>query len=306
MKKLISESSLCFIAPERDSRLGSGGFVHKDNFTQQPIKVFDPFYDELGLFHDLLEHHFEDKNKYFKGDHAYNHAGEVTAMGAASYLYHTFGLTKRYEGGAYIPFDEAIAKTCTDTSEEAMQYHLHEFGETINCNLPYQKPISYLQDMPIHSKGLLEMAENELHAQVDKLLLSFDPRDPLEEKARNFLGIRDHEIHASHQITRSIYLRYFRYGIRMAKKLFPYTEYNLVKLNQLYDFLSEFVSMVKGHEETFDYAVRDITFRVYASNGKNRDWTMTLNGRYPFDDLIYNGSLHIDFMDFHEEKLEMY
>lgn len=98
MKPHVSLKFFC------DDASGEYGLAH-DNSIQNDTP-FNAFWGGIGIFHDVFEHWFEGKHKYFKDEYAFNVGGEMTAMGAAMYYYYILGIRERDFNSNHINFDQ--------------------------------------------------------------------------------------------------------------------------------------------------------------------------------------------------------
>lgn len=101
-------------------------------------KNFDTFWNSQGIFHDIFEHFFEDKHKYFKGKYAFNIGGEIFASGIYTYIMETFYPTGRLFN-SYQNFEEAVIGDCINLITDIKETEI--YGSELLCSVPYQKPL---------------------------------------------------------------------------------------------------------------------------------------------------------------------
>src|SRR4051794_4205956 len=93
MKRLIHEVDLRFF---QDDATGEHGVSHVDTYNDSE-NPFNAGWGKVMIFHDVFEHWFEKRHKYFKGDYAMNIAGEMVAMGAMWYFFNELGIDNRLD-----------------------------------------------------------------------------------------------------------------------------------------------------------------------------------------------------------------
>lgn len=117
---------------------GSGwGLAHSNAINRD--EQFNSFWNGVGIFHDVFEHYFEDESKHFRGQYAFNIAGEVAAMGHLSYYRFNIGLGKERArfNDRYLDEQDIIRSTHGDICEAAIDGYL-KFGNEFLCSLPKQ------------------------------------------------------------------------------------------------------------------------------------------------------------------------
>lgn len=76
-------------------------------FIPEGCEDFNSFTDSIGLFHDIFEHWFEGKHKYFKDEFKCDRSGELVAMGACYYFYNELGIHSRNRSQGYNAFQSS-------------------------------------------------------------------------------------------------------------------------------------------------------------------------------------------------------
>jgi hypothetical protein len=100
--------------------------------------TFDPFWHSSGIFHDVFEHDFEGKNRYFKGEHAYKLAGEICAIGHIWYFSKTMDIVDRSKSPATINELKTI-KPVHELIEWVAQTEAKRLPKEIITNIPDQQ-----------------------------------------------------------------------------------------------------------------------------------------------------------------------
>ncbi len=199
-------------------------------------KGFNAFWNGIGIFHDVFEHWFEDKHKYFSGEHAFNVCGEMCAMGAAFYYYNMIGSSRALN--PYGDFNDAIMRTTIDMVHEAVSYGYCDFGAELKTKIPNQKRIE----------------EFGIEYYLDKYI----------KKAKKFeVGTEDYERgeRFKNSVSFSSIANPHRYGYRMAEKLVPNTQNNF---NTLSGFIKFFNDFCKGNTaEEFSWEHSGINVKVF-------------------------------------------
>ena len=144
---------------------GGYGFLPKGSEE----KGFSCFYGGIGLFHDVFEHFFEDKHKYFKEDFAFNVGGEMTAMGMAMYYYYSLGIHNRPIPNTYWAgnFSDAVMRTTFNEIQEAVSYGYTNFGDELLCNVPYQRESCYNTESML-SEYMYKLKDLEVRTEYEQ------------------------------------------------------------------------------------------------------------------------------------------
>lgn len=204
---------------------GLFGFIPKGSEE----RGFACFYGGIGLFHDVFEHFFEEKHKYFKGDFAYNVGGEMTAMGMAMYYHYVLGVHNRPIPNTYWQgnFSEAVMRTTFSEIQESVLEGYTNFGEELLCNVPYQKPCDYNMESML-SEFEYRISELEVRTSYE------DERLAAIEYKKSVKGWKINRLH--------------RYGYHWAERLIPYNKDNQIKLAEFIDFWDVFSKKITAED----------------------------------------------------------
>ena len=201
-----------------DEDNGIWGVAPQDSLTQN----FDPFWDGIGLFHDVFEHYFENKHRHFRGSYAYNIAGEVAAMGHAAYYYGELCMARR-EVSYFDGFDSCIRDLTLGRMSEALAGDDFAFGDELLCKLPYQRPT--------HNNMLESIARSHYEEILTLEGYRYDPEHPYYDE-------QTHE--RAKQYEQSITQRklndLYRWGYKRAKQIAPATHENRIALDTFITF----------------------------------------------------------------------
>lgn len=204
-------------------------------------KNFNAFWNGIGIFHDVFEHWFEEKHKYFKGDYAFNICGEMCAMGAAFYYYEILG---EYRSGRSIySFYDAIMNENKYSIQEAIKDGNCFFGDELKCCIPYQKPTTHLDD---YINNLVkEIKDFKISSEYPEYSLNY-------KKSATFQNISNP----------------YRYGYKMAEKLISSSWRNT---NTLVSFINFFNDFCKNNSaEKFSWGYSGINVKVFKEKGEVR------------------------------------
>ena len=243
-----------------DDATGKWGLAHANAIDRPYGNGFNAFWDGLGIFHDLFEHFFEDRHKYFMGDYAFNVGGEMAAMGACSYYYFILNVHNR-EGNnrSMYSFYESIRNTTENEIHEAITEGSCRYGSTLESNVPRQKPVDCytLEDSII----------DEMWDSVKDLQVTTE----YEQEG----GIRYKK-----SVLKSKIANLHRYGFRMAEKLVPDNFQNHNCLSNFIEFWDEITSKNSAEDLANDF--KGITFTV-TRDGENIGWEAVFNLHYVND-----------------------
>lgn len=169
---------------------------------------FDPFWNNTDIFHDVFEHWFEFKHKYFMGSRAMCQAGEIAASGATFYYVEGLSLHERIDYLS-VSHNEAFINTDASALEEAVRTGIAErFDAIIETDIPYIPEVEEVDDV-------LVKAANELIERVlDTEIRAEDPDDRAYAE----------KVKASMKFSEIIKL--YRWGFNMAQKLIPDNMHN--------------------------------------------------------------------------------
>lgn len=121
-----------------DDATGEWGLSHTNSIENG----FNAFWNGIGIFHDVFEHWFEDKHKYFRNDYAFNVAGEVAAMGACWYYTVVLGSYERRIEHR-IGWEQVMLLTTFDLIQESVDYDYKSFGDTFDTAIKRIKSPGY-------------------------------------------------------------------------------------------------------------------------------------------------------------------
>ena len=136
MKTLVNKIDLKFFD---DDATGEWGLAHATTYNDN--NAFNAFWNGMGIFHDVFEHWFENEHKYFMGDNAMNVGGEMAAMGAMWYYYAELGVHNRMNERSFHSPSDSMRMTTESMIQESIQCGYNQFGNTLECGVPYQKPV---------------------------------------------------------------------------------------------------------------------------------------------------------------------
>lgn len=178
---------------------------------------FDYGWNSIIIFHDTMEHWFENTHKYFKGKYAFNIAGEVAAMGSLFYLYKTFNLKNRISR-----FDENnILLAGANHIIKSIAHQEFYFGTELLSCISYQAP----------RNTFLEIDILTVYKHIKKLMI------PTDIKQTDFM----YSIKLKKSITLEKLRNLYRWGYNSAEKRFPRTAYNKYKIHKYLEALEELI-----------------------------------------------------------------
>ena len=204
---------------------------------------FNAFWDAIGIFHDVFEHYFEGKNRYFREEpYAFNVAGEIAAMGHLAYYYDTLGMYTRMDGSIYSP-ETRVVNSTTDMMYEAMVYGWCQYGSTLECKLPKQTdPESSFLDYVIseHIDKMNEYKQAELKGEEYEIAY-----------AKGYAA----------SVTDQKITDLYRWGYKQAEKLVPDTRENLLALHEFFAYWDEFTKNNDAQELANHYQHVEFTIK---------------------------------------------
>lgn len=235
----------------QDEANGEYGIAHSNAIDQG----FNAFWNGIGIFHDVFEHSHEDTHKYFKDQYAFNLGGEMCALAKAYYFYDSMGITNRAFNN-YRLFQEVVIEDTFSTAHESIAYGYCNFGYTLECNVPYQKPVK----------------DNYMESHIkDKWqgLKQVQPRRDEHTTKEELEDMRQYK----KSCTLSKILRLHRYGYRWAERQYPNNRHNQ---ETLYNFINYWNLFTKTNsaEDMYNY-FKGITFNITKKKGCIK-WTATL------------------------------
>jgi len=169
---------------------------------------FNAFWNGQGIFHDVFEHYFEEENKYFMGDAAFNVGGEVAAMGHLAYYVNGLGIgsvrSLRAKYG-YINKEDIISGTHNEI-QEACSYGYTNYGNTLICKVPYQRSFNSYSLEGLISEHIYKL--KELRVKTNES----DEKGYAREYRKT--------------VTPSKLTRLYRWGYKQAERLVPNSHQN--------------------------------------------------------------------------------
>lgn len=238
MKKLINEIELKFF---EDDANGEWGLAHENLFNGGIWDdcPFNAFWGETGIFHDVWEHYFEKKHKYFQGEYALNVGGEMAAMGHLWYYYNCLGLSKRLTH-VYRPPGEITVNTTASLIEEAIKEGYCNFGNKLLSNIPKQSPIDDYGEMDYWINKFIKECKDWKCSENEYL---------------------DYSNTYKKSITLRKVLDLHRWGYRQAERLVPNNWENRAMLVEFMDFWKKFCE--NNRAEDLAKSFKGITFKIY-------------------------------------------
>lgn len=228
----------------KDYNTGEWGVAHKETFDDSN-SPFNASWSGLMLFHDIMEHWHEFKHKYFRGQYALNVAGEMAAMGAMWYYYEELGLSDRLDSRSIYPPGDNMRMTTENLVQEAIYSGYCEFGNTLECCIPYQRPT----------------ANSELEYQIEKMwenIPTFKWGGCEEDK--------QFSIDYKKSVTFAKIANAHRWGFYQAQRLIPV---NNKGINFVYELWQFFEDLTKNNiEEIYNNGVTGFEFAIYKYKGE--------------------------------------
>lgn len=242
----------------QDDATGEYGLTHDETYDDS-FSPFNAFWNGIGIFHDVFEHNFELTHKYFRGDNGLNVGGEMAAMGAMWYYIDVLGIAHVRRLNPYSAWSDGDSMRFTTESEiqEAICSGYCNFGSTLECGVPYQKPTG---------NGELEYQIEQLYKNVK----GFYPRDieDFEEKQRCW------------DYKKSVILgkiqRLHRWGYYMAKRLVPDNWANQKTLSDFIQFWNDYTKNNPA-EDVYNMGVTGFKFVITKVKGEIK-WSAYYRG----------------------------
>lgn len=226
-----------------DKNSGEWGLAHQSTYSEDT--PFNAFWSGIGIFHDVFEHWFENEHKYFKGDAAMNVGGEMTAMGGYLYFVEDMGLSNRNPRNSYYSNAELMRDTTESEIIEAVSCGYTNFGSTLICNVPKQKPCD----------------NSELDYQCEKLYNNVKKSKLPANDSEEYEAAKEYK----KSVTLSKIITLHRYGYKLAEKMFPN---NWENRNTLNDFIEYFNNFTKNNSaEEIATTFKGMTITVTKKNG---------------------------------------
>ena len=213
---------------------------------------FNAFYHPIGIFHDIMEHNFEDIHPYFKGEYAFNYAGEIAANGMCAWYVYGLCLTQRISD--ILPatrFQQALVNNIS-LSNELYEGDFREFGEQVLSKVPNRyKP------HPNYS--------SILHHHWDTWCRS---KDEYKDNPKNKLLIRSMTLPKLEAL--------YGWGYYRAKRMFPQNDHNRAVMAELYSDIKHFV-----RSNDIDKLMNSFTYlKAVIKPGKHFEYKLTLIDNY--------------------------
>jgi hypothetical protein len=233
---------------KEDDADGTVGFIPKGCYD------FNAAIDGSFLFHDVFEHWFENKVRWFSGDAALNPAGEVAAMGARLYNLFTLGFN---------PLRRSADEYANVKGQCVGDIHESIFGE-FRTILPRQRTV-FNSDVDDMASGIVKELED---GWVRKSMRENDNRYvPKESEIRDCL----------------------RWGWRMASKVIPHDDWearrkNVHMCHEFVGFWDAFFAEWKENLGELDSRFRQIDIHVTRKK-KVVSWKAVFIARYPFNNV---------------------
>lgn len=249
-------------------------------------EVFDSFYNEIGIFHDVFEHWFEGKHKYFIGDASFNIIGEIVAMGAMTYYYAEMAISERIDFITMSSPSSSVINTTFNEMYEAIRGGYTRYGSTLWCEIPKQKPVL---------NGELEHIIEKHWEKLKNLNVKqwFEYTDKEEYYAA---------VEFKKSCTKGRIRDAYRYGYRLAEKLVPNTSRNAMMIGDFILYFKEFTKQIDVEELSRHF--RGITFNLFEDEEKNVTWRATLDARYPYEDAVIDVDTKFYLEDYESEQEE--
>lgn len=206
-----------------DENTGEWGLSHPNSI--RCATPFNAFFTGIGIFHDVLEHWFEDKHKYFLGRNSFNVGGEMAAMGAMWYYFETLGVSNRLNYSSFYTPQDNTRATTENMIQEAIEYDYIQYGDTLESGVPHQKPTENSE---------LEYIISKMWGNVKKMNPGIHSEDNKESAIAYKKSVTHRKIADLH-----------RWGYRMAERLVPENYHNS---NELYSFLEYLNEFTKNHD----------------------------------------------------------
>jgi hypothetical protein len=236
---------------------GSGpGLAHDNSIDRE----FNSFFSAIGIFHDIMEHYFEDIHPYFRGEYSFNYGGEIAATGHMLWYHHGLCLGDRLRdlnGYGYNTVEDFSYNNVSLIDELSLGWT--RFGDELLCKIPknpYVLHPNYSSVVQEHWYRWEQSLKEPIHAR--------DAEDT--ERAQRLRK----------SLSLSKLQRLYGWGYYTAKRMFPQTDHNMATIQQLYDDLKRFTKYSDREElmNTFTY------LRAYINPGKKFTYKLRLVDNY--------------------------
>lgn len=214
---------------------------------------FNSSWQGFMIFHDVFEHYFEGKHKFFQNEFMENIGGEICAMGHLAY-YVNIGLNNERFKNNYYSIDNMIANTAINLVQGEIEGDSFEFGERLESRIPRK-----LQNGRNYLEGIISMTFDEIYKKL--------------EEEENF-----DKIPYLKSFTRTKIENLYRQGWDMAEKLVPNNGHNLM---EMIDFIQFFDKFCKINDQKYFYdCFKGIDFQI-KKEGDCIEWRAELVSYYP-------------------------
>lgn len=231
----------------QDDATGDWGVTHEDTFADN--SPFNAMWSGTMFFHDVFEHWHEYQHKHFLGKNAMNVGGEMAAMGAMYYYINELGIHNRLSSRRYNTDGDIMRMTTEDMVCEAIKYGGAFYGNTLECGVPYQKPVD----------------DGEFEYQLQKFWKN------VKGCIVGKVGSREYKDSVTFRKIANLH----RWGYRMAAKLIPLSRENRCTLCDFIDYWDDFCKANKAEDLANYY--RGITFTLTKKRGVLR-WRAVFEG----------------------------
>jgi hypothetical protein len=249
----------------QDDATGDYGVAHVDTYCDHSTNGFNAFWNGIGIFHDVFEHWFEKRHKYFYGDNAMNIGGEMVAMGGMWYYINELGIgsIRRLNPHSMYSDSDQMRLTTEGEIEETIRYGYTQFGSTLECAVPYQKPID---------DGELEYQCEKMWGNIQKMRPESEDKDD-KERGREY----------KKSVTLGKIQNLHRYGFRLAEKLVPNNWENRDTCENFIKFWNDVTK--NNNAESLSNYFKGITVTVTKRQGKIK-WSATFIGKDGIKDIV--------------------
>ena len=254
-----------------DDSTGEWGLAHKNSINNQYGSNFNAFWNGIGIFHDVFEHYFEDVNKYFIGDYAFNIGGEIAAMGHLAYYWNEFRPSeRRLNPNSIYSFEEAIIASTESEIEDAITYGNWNFGNKLLCNVPKAKK----QDYHYYLENIIQ----EHWYKIKNL----KPKKDTYSDDEQFQSQKDYK----KSITLSKLRDLYTWGWKQGEKIFPSSEENRETITDFINFWNKFCK--ENRAEDLNY-FKEVEFTINCGEKTTWDCHFIANKfeKIPYKDVYY-------------------
>ncbi len=233
-----------------DDATGGYGLAHRNSIDEG----FNAFFNPIGIFHDIMEHYFEDIHPNFSGKYAFNYGGEIAASGHAAWYIHGLGLSARWTDiKAPNNIEDAFARGVG--LEDELCYGNTRFGDELLC-----KPRNIYTLHPNYS-----MFVTYHWYYWNKMLEETTPRGCSQN------------VQIANRLRKSLSLRkleaLYGWGYYTAKKLVPPTDENRQAIEDLYEDIKRFTQ----HNDPYYLVNRFKYFTAYITPGNKLKYRFTVS-----------------------------